>query len=102
MSTLLPKSIAKSADETASELSASDLWCSDFVVQNNDTTNEVFIGGSDVDDVIGFKLAAGAAVGLSALVGQRQRKLNLKDVYVVCSAGETADLRVLYLTEEFE
>ncbi len=91
-----------SASDTAAEASASNLWVSDFVLQNNDTTNAIFVGGADVDDTVGFKIPAGGAVSMSAFIGsQTQRQLNLNDLWVVCASGLTADVRVLYVQESF-
>jgi len=101
MSTLKLKSLAITATATAAPLSATDKWCSGFTVQNIDAANEVWIGDSSVASSDGFQIPKDGALGMDSLVApsEKARQINLKDVYVVCSGGETATLRVAYVVE---
>lgn len=95
------KSFAITATETAAPLSATDLWVAHFWLQNIDAANEVFVGDSTVTSANGYQLLKTEKMELDCLVAPTNvgdRRINLKNVYAVCSAGETATLRVGYLT----
>lgn len=95
-------SFALTATEVAAPLSATDLWCTDFSLQNIDATNEVFVGDSALTAAQGYMLLKTEHKDFSALIAPTNvgaRRINLKDVYVICSAGETATLRINYTKE---
>lgn len=92
---------AKTANSTAAPLNATALFCSNLVVQNIDAANPVYIGDSTVADTTGLKIAAGTSISLDTLLAPTaaKREINLLDLYVVCSAAQTAPLRIAYTKE---
>ena len=58
-----------------------------FAIQNNESSNKMYIGDSTVTATDGFPIAAGATLEFGVTVDI--------DPYFVCASGETCDARII-------
>lgn len=98
------KSLTKAVSDVAAPLSATDLWVRQVVISNPSGGSTIYLGDSSVTDTASFPVAAGASLAIdpnNALVKAPQQ-INLKDVYAVCASAGSANLKILYMVEEFD
>jgi hypothetical protein len=98
------KSLTKAVSDSAAPLSATDLWVRQLVILNPSGGSSVYVGDSGVTDTASFPVAAGATLSFDAhgALMKAPNQINLKDVYAVCASGGSANLKILYLVEEFD
>lgn len=97
-------SATKAVSTTGIPLSATDLWVRQLVILNPSGGSTVYIGDSAVSDATSFPIAAASSLAIDpnqALVKNPQQ-VNLKDIYVICAAAGSANLKLLYMVEEFD
>ena len=96
------KSFAFSATASAAPLSATDLWVAQFSINNlAGGADPAYIGDSAVTSAAGYPIVVGSNFAIDAAMNPStvMKRINLKNIYIICAATKTASLRVTYIED---